>query len=359
MTIDILAPGDLSVEDIAAWTGLQTEAGLLSPFFSPQWVKACTNADGPDRRQARVAVLRDGAAAVGFFPARISGAAGMPVGAPMCDYQGLVARPGVAFCPRQLVKAFKVGRLDFSSLIEDQAPFRGFMRGRQQSQVIDLSAGYEAYAAERRAAGTDILQDAAKKRRKLEREQGEVVFGALSHAQADFDQLFVWKRARYVASGQTDIFEARWTRGLLQDLFEQGAADFGGAFFTLYAGGRLAAAHFALRQNGVLHAWFIAHDEAFARYSPGVILINDILKWAAAAGVHELDLGPGDYRFKQSLANVKRGVAHGYVGRPSPATFLREAAYQVRDTFEALPLGRYSALPGKAMRRLDLRRSLG
>jgi CelD/BcsL family acetyltransferase involved in cellulose biosynthesis len=359
MTIHILEPGELSGEDIAAWTGLQAESGLLNPFFSPQWVLACARANGPDRRQAKVAMLRDGAEAVGFFAARVSGAAAMPVGAPMCDYQGMVSRPGVAFCPRQIVRALKVGRLDFSSLVENQAPFHGFMRGRQDSKIIDLSDGYDAYAAQRRAAGSDILQDTAKKRRKLEREHGEVRFGPLSDAQTDFDQMLAWKRAQYVASGQTDIFEAGWTRGLLQDLFEQDAPGFGGAFFTLHAGGRLAAAHFALRQNGVLHAWFIAHDEAFARYSPGVILINDILKWAGRMGVHELDLGAGDYRFKQSLANIRRGVAHGYVGRPSRATFLREAAYQVRDTFEALPLGRYSALPGKAMRRLDLRRSLG
>jgi CelD/BcsL family acetyltransferase involved in cellulose biosynthesis len=359
MMIDILKPDEMGSDDLAAWTGLQGQSGLMNPFFSPHWVQACARANGPDQRQARVAVLRDGAQTVGFFPARVAGAAAMPVGAPMCDYQGVVAKPGIAFYPRDLVKAFKVGRLDFSSLIEDQVPFQSFMRGRHESQVIDLRDGYDAYAAQRRAAGTDILQDTAKKRRKLEREHGEISFGPLSNAQADFDQLLAWKRAQYLASGQTDIFEAGWTQGLLQDLFERSSSEFGGAFFTLYAGGKLAAAHFALRQDGVLHAWFIAHDEAFAKYSPGVILINDILKWAGQAGVHELDLGPGDYRFKQSLANVKRGVAHGYVGRPSPATLLRGAAYQVRDTFEALPLGRYSALPGKAMRRLDLRRSLG
>lgn len=359
MTIDILMPGELSRDDVAAWTRLQDQSGLLSPFFSPHWVQACARAHGPDNRQARVAVLRDGADPVGFFPARISGAAAMPVGAPMCDYQGMVAEPGVAFCPRQIVKALKVGRLDFTSLLEDQVPFRPHMRGRNESHVIDLADGYDAYAAQRRASGTDILQDAAKKRRKMEREHGEISFRALCTAQADFDQLFTWKRAQYMASGQTDIFEAGWTRGLLQNLFESASPEFGGALFTLYAGGKLAAAHLALRQNGVLHAWFIAHDEAFARYSPGLILINEILKWADKVGVRELDLGPGDYRFKRSLANLKRGVAHGYVGRPSRATFLREAAYQVRDTFEALPLGRYSALPAKAMRRLDLRRSLG
>ncbi len=358
MQIDVIAPSELDAKAASLWAQFQAQAGLLSPFFSAAWVEACAQVDGPDRRHARIAVLREGRQTVGFFPARVKGGTAMPVGAPMCDYQGVIARPGLTYHPRQLVRALHVGRLDFASLMEDQASFQRFIRGRHDAQVIDLSAGYDAYAAQRRESGAGVLQDAAKKRRKLEREHGTVVFTALSREQADFDQLIGWKRAQYAASGQTDIFGAGWTQPLLQYLFDQGSPSFGGALFTLHVGDTLAAAHFALRQDGVLHAWFIAHSEAFARYSPGLVLIDDMLRWCGRNGVQELDLGPGDARFKQSLANVQRGVAHGYVGRPSPAAVLREAAYRVRTAAEALPLGRYSALPGKAMRRLDLIRGL-
>ena len=71
-----------------------------------------------------------------------------------------------------------------------------------------------------------------------------------------------------------------------------------------------------------------------------------------------LDLGPGDYRFKRELANAHRGIAHGFVGVPSPAALMRGAAYSVRAAAEALPLGAMSELPGKAMRRLDIVRGL-
>ncbi len=358
MRIDVVAPLDLAAKDIKAWSRLQDETGLVSPFLSPQWVQACAAVDGPDRRGAKVAILREHGDAVGFFPARTSRFAAQPVGAPMCDYQALVARPDAAPDARDLVRALGVGRLDFSSAPQDQTLFRPFMRGQAHSHVIDFSHGYDAYAAERKSVGAGILQDTAKKRRKLEREHGAVGFSALTRDQAAFDALLAWKRAQYRETGQTDIFDAGWTGDLLQSLFDQPDAAFGGALFTLYAGGELAAAHFALRREDVLHAWFIAHDERFSRYSPGVILICDLLRWAAGEGVREVDLGPGDYRFKQSLANVHRPVGHGYVGRPSPATFARAMAYQVRDAAEALPLGRLSTLPGKAMRRLDLRRGL-
>ena len=42
----------------------------------------------------------------------------------------------------------------------------------------------------------------------------------------------------------------------------------------------------------------------------------------------------------------------------SPATLVRQLAYGLRGAAESLPLGRASALPGKAMRRLDLMRAL-
>jgi len=358
MEFTVVAPEALTAADVSAWLALQAASGRTSPFLSPFWVQACARVGGPDQEGARVVILRQDGEAVGFLPVRVRGGAAGPVGAPMCDYQGVVGAPDLDVESRRLLAALRVGRLDFPSLLADQSAFARGVRGLSQSLVIDLSEGYDAYAKARRAAGTDILQDTAKKRRKLERKQGAAAF-AVSRDVGDFDALIAWKRAQYRASSQTDIFQVGWTEALLRSLFERTEPGFGGAFFTLHVDGKLAAAHFALRQGGVLHAWFIAHDEAFARYSPGVILINEILKWVPEEGVSELDLGPGDYRFKNSLANVKREVAHGYIGRPSAAALARGAAYRVRATAEALPLGRFSALPGKAMRRLDLIRSLG
>ena len=51
-------------------------------------------------------------------------------------------------------------------------------------------------------------------------------------------------------------------------------------------------------------------------------------------------------------------MVFGFLGSPSPCHLVRHAAYGVRSMAEALPLGRMSELPGKAMRRLDLLRGL-
>ncbi len=360
MRIDVVAPLDLTAEDTAAWSRIQAERPeLRSPFLSAHWVRACAEVDGPDHRNGAIAVLRDdGDVAQGFMAARVGRSTAMPLGAPFCDYQALVAPAGLPVQPRQIVQALGVGRFDFNNLVAASPWFAPFVRGRGETQVIDMPDGYEAYAAERRASGHDILKDCAKKRRKLEREHGEVTFTALSASMEDFEQLIAWKRAQYRLTRQTDIFDAGWTLELIRRLAARRDPAFGGALFTLHVGGELIAAHFALRGGEVLHAWFIAHNDAFAKYSPGVLLIADMLQWAGSAGISELDLGPGDYRFKMQLANVQRDVMHGYVGRASAASLVREAQYRVRLTAEALPLGRASALPGKAMRRMDLWRGL-
>jgi CelD/BcsL family acetyltransferase involved in cellulose biosynthesis len=358
--VEAVAPAALDPVDRAAWLGLQqAHPALGSPFLSPDWAETLAALDGPDRRGARVAVLRRDGQAVGFLPTRVARFTAMPLGSPFCDYQGMVAAPDLLVDPKRIVQALGVSRLDLHNALADQAVFAPHFRNRDRSWVIDLSAGYDAFAADRRQAGVDILQDCAKKRRKIEREHGPLTFTPLCADRAAFDQLFAWKRTQLVATRQTDIFQTPWAKALMEATFAARGPGFGGALFTLHARDRLIAVQFALRGRDVLHAWMIAHESDFARYSPGLLLMAEILRWAPGAGYRELDLGPGPYRFKESLSNAPRLIAGGFVGLPSAAALVRAAEYRVCSVAEALPLGAASQLPGKVMRRLDLLRGLG
>jgi len=203
-----------------------------------------------------------------------------------------------------------------------------------------------------------VLKDLDKRRRKAERDLGPVTFTAFSRSKSDFDKMIEWKRAHYRSTNQTDIFEASWTMKLMRDLFAGRNPEWGGAFYTLHIGDELAAAHFHLRGSNTIHAWIIAHDERFEKASPGLLLFQDILQWMDDTPYTSLDFGPGDYRFKQQMANATCEVGHGFIGKPGASSFLRGAAYGVRGVAEWLPLGGISELPGKAMRRMDLIRAL-
>jgi CelD/BcsL family acetyltransferase involved in cellulose biosynthesis len=356
--IEVASPSALATPDIARWSALQaSEPAFDSPFLSPGWAQACERFQ-PRGGTVRVAVLRRDGEAVGFFPARVAGAVAMPAGAPMNDYQALVAEPGLAVDPRRLVDALGVRRLDFTHLLPHQPGFAPHVRGTCLSYVIEQPDGYAAYAEARRAAGSGVIKDIDKRRRKVEREVGAVRFTADAACPDTLRQLLAWKSAQYRATGQTDLFTRSWTVDLLSDLLNTRDEGCGASLFTLHIGERLAAAQFNLLGRRTVHAWIIAHDEAFDRYSPGLILFQNILKWMDATPYRALDLGAGDYRFKLQLSTLHQPVAHGVVGRPSPALLFRQAQYGVRAAAERLPLGRASHLPAKAMRRLDLWRGL-
>ncbi len=356
--IDVVRPWELTAHAVERWAALQAaEPAHETPFLSPHWPRAVSRAQG-SASSVRVAVLGGMEDPKGFLAARVSPFTAMPAGAPMNDYQGLVAEPGLEVDPREVVGALGVGRLDFCHMLESQTAFAAHARGVQPSRIIDVSGGYAAYEAERRAAGISALKDIDKKRRKVEREVGPVTFTAFSRSKGDFEQLVEWKRQAWRATGQTDLFAAGWPLRLVRGLFASRDPDFGGVLFTLHIGDKLAAAQLDIRGGSTVHSWIIGHDSAFDRYSPGMMLFQDILRWMDTVPYSRLDLGAGDYRFKRELANHEVGVAHGFVGNASAAAMMRQAAYGLRRVAESLPLGPVSELPAKAMRRLDLLRGL-
>ena len=357
MDVDVLRPQCLSPELVAKWRALQHQSRAWeSPFFSPCWVRAVDQARGDGA--VKVAVVSDRGEARAFMPVSAGKLTAMAAGGAMCDYEGLVGDPGPTFDPRALLGVLGVDRYDFSHILHDAQAFAPFERGQQLSWIVDLPDGYDVYAAQRRAAGVSALRELDRKRRKAEREVGPAVFTARSASRSDFERLIALKRDQYRATGQTDVFAPAWTRKLLANLFALQTAHFGGQLFTLHIGGELAAVQFHLLGERTIHAWMIAHESAFDRYSPGLLLFQDVLRWMDGERYDRLDLGYGDYRFKRELSNTQQTLIHGFVGAPSAASLVREAAYGVRRVAEALPLGCASQLPGKAMRRIDMLRGL-
>ena len=359
MEVDVLRPQFVPEDMLARWRELQRlERAWDSPFLSACWPRAVERAqDGVDRG-LRVLVLHEGGRPHGFMAVRKGSYTAMPAGAPMGDYEGLVVDPAFEVDPERLVRALGVQRLDFSHMLASQKAFAPHAQGRLASWVVELPEGYAAYAAERREAGNTTLKDLEKKRRKVVREVGPVTFAAKSPDRAALERLIELKREQFHATGQTDLFAHEWPLRLLRNLMSVSEPGFGGALFTLHIGDKLAAVHFHLLGEHTVHAWMIAHEPEFERYSPGLLLFQDILRWMDKTPYDRLDLGYGDYRFKRELSNHQEELMHGFVGVPSAATFVRGAAYGVRRAAESLPLGRVSALPGKAMRRLDLMRGL-
>ncbi|PHR54478.1 MAG: hypothetical protein COA47_15460 [Robiginitomaculum sp.] len=340
------------------WTDLRSASSdLSSPYFSPEWTAHVAKV----RKDIQVAVLHDDNQKItGFLPLqRPKGRVALPVGGALNDYHGIIAAPGLDIDLRLAMRDCKVGRFDFSHVPASQQIFERHAHINHGSHVIDLSNGLETYRQSRLDNGSSETKRARKRKRKLDRDIGPVRIETYSQDTEAFAQLMCWKRAQYKNTCIPDVFAHRWTRDLVQNLFEAGGpGKFGGALFLLYAGDQMVAANFCLADGDILHAWFVAHDRKFARYSPGQILFESMIDTFADSHIREIDLGAGDYRFKTSLASFRRPMNAGFVAGCPVSAMVRAAEYKTRNWIEGLQLGRASLLPGKAMRRFDTYRGL-
>jgi CelD/BcsL family acetyltransferase involved in cellulose biosynthesis len=349
--LETIHPKELGPAEVARWRALQcADASLQSPYLSPDWAQLI----GAVRDDARVCIIENGD---GFFAAqRLSRFAAMGVGAPIADYQAVVSRPDLKVDAAALCRALKVGRIDLTHAPAGATPLT--VAGSHGSWIAETSGGRDLYEAGLKQRRSEFVRQTDKKFRKLERERGPMTFRAQSAERADYDTLLGWKNAQLERSGQPRIWATPWVGAVLERCFEARSAQFGGVLFTLSIDDKLVAGAFCLRSAKALNFWIVAHDNTFDSYSPGVLLARWAIGWAAEHGIAEVDFGPGDYQYKRQLSTTQRTLNYGVVAGASFSGVTRRAEYALRASVERLPQARIAALPGKAMRRIDLMRAL-
>lgn len=352
MRFETIHPNDLGPAACDRWRAHQrARPELASPYLTPEWAQIV----GAVRQDARVCVINDGE---GFFAAqRMSLFAAMGLGAPLSDYQGIVGAADLDIDAGGLCRALRVGRIDLTHVPGGATPLT--IAGEEGSWIAETQGGRDLYEAALKSRRAEFVRQMDKKARKLSRDKGDVLFRADVRERAMFDTLLAWKNDQLARSGQPRIWATPWVSGVLDRCFEAHDSEFGGVLFTLSVDEHLVAAAFCLRSARALHLWLIAHNAGFDAYSPGVQLARRIVGWAGENAIAEVDFGPGGYQYKRQLSTSQRMLAFGVISGASVSGALRRTQYSVRAGLERLPQARVAALPGKAMRRLDLIRALG
>lgn len=313
---------------------------LANPFLSPEF----TIAAGRVRPAARVAVLTEGPDTTGFFPferRRLGG--GVPIAAGLTDCQGLIHAPGTEWQPRILLRACGLSAWQFDHLVAGQGPFERYQMALAPSPVIDLAHGFDAYLANLKTSSPRFCKDMRRKSNKLEREVGEIRFVADSRDVRDLRTLMSWKSDQYRRTGRSDRFSQPWIVELLEVLLATRTDHFSTVLSVMHAREIPVAAHLNLRSGRVLAGWFPAYDTRFRRYSPGLNLRFRETEAAAAAGVHQIDMGKGFKDYKETLKSHDIFVAEGIVTRPFPLAAVHYArnvptAWAIRQVRRYRPL---------------------
>jgi CelD/BcsL family acetyltransferase involved in cellulose biosynthesis len=338
--IRVVRPSDLSISETDSWEHIQEEApDLANPFLAPGFARAV----GLVRDTARVAVLSGDDGPVGFFAYEQGRfGVGRPMGGDLSDHQAVVALPDVAWHAPALLAACGLQALSLVNYPRALLPAAVTQVRAYPSPVIDLRHGYDNYLSERRSASRSFVQSVWRKRRKLEREVGEVRFVFEERSPEALATVMRWKSAQYAELSEWDRFADPRNVALLQHLADTGETGCAGILSVLYAGDRIAAAHFGLRSRTVLCSWFPTYNVELAAYSPGILLHFLMTEAAAAVGIDAFDLGRGEHGYKDRIKNRDLELTRGWLFRSSPGGLAWRAI--------TAPQQRYSALESPLLR---------
>ena len=352
--IEICEIGDIDAERREVWARLQqTRPELASPFFSLEFTRAVANVCG----DVRVAVIRDGGSVVGFLPFQhTSRQCAGPVASRISEIQGAIVAEDTGWNAEEFLAAAGLSSWSFDCLPAWQDALAKHAFCRDRSAFVDLSAGFDAYRARKRADGSKQIEQAERKARKLQRDCGSIRFEFHTGRREATEALFSWKSSQYQRTGTFDVFSLSWVRRLLHELGKHDSAEFAAIMSALYVRDQIIAVHFGIRSRNVLASWFPAYDPAYQRFSPGLILLTHVLKALPEAGISRVDFGRGDERYKQSFLTGQFDVVEGTVDSRVLRRAMRRSWVAVRQWAESTPVAQRPLQLVRGVRQLIARR---
>jgi CelD/BcsL family acetyltransferase involved in cellulose biosynthesis len=324
MRVDLIHPGDLGPAEIASWHEMQRATpSLAHPFLSPEFAIAA----GRFRPESRVAVLADGCGRSGFFPfEKRRFGVGVPISGWLSACQGTVHEPGAQWDVNELLRGCGLSAWQFDNLIADQDAFKPYHLVTTPSPVIDLTGSFADYYAKLRVRAARMCRELERKSRKLGREAGELRL-VCDSADRSLLRLFMeWKSEQYRRTNHVDRFDRPWVVDLFAELHATRTDNLAGLLSVLYVGDQPVSMQFGLRAGSLLVGWFTGYDAQFAKYSPGLILIRQLIEELPTIGVSTLHMGKGAKHYTQALRNSDIYVSEGTVTSQTWAG----AAYRVR-----------------------------
>ncbi|MEA1943557.1 MAG: GNAT family N-acetyltransferase [Pseudomonadota bacterium] len=348
MRARIVSIGDMTGELIAKWNAWAAPGGrLVSPYFRFEFTDAIARV----REDVRIAILEDDDGVAGFFPfhAPRDGVI-RPVGAPMSDYQGVIARPGARIDLPRLVRAAGGSAVVFDNWYCPAGGLPAARRGREGSAMVDLSGGAGTYFDTRRGAHRNHFRKMSRRQRAAERDIGPVRVCLDDPDGRAFARLDAWKQAQYRDTGKLNVFGIGWVREALADFRTMDGAGLHGLTASLWFGDRLAAVEFGLAAGGIYHSWFPAYDPELARYSPGLLLLHGLFDQAGAHGIDRVDLGRGGDHYKKYYTSYEVPLDQGRVLVPGMAA-AGIRSWELAERAAGLMPGAVAELPVRLRRR--------
>ncbi|WP_052031914.1 GNAT family N-acetyltransferase [Novipirellula maiorica] len=335
LLVDCVPFSHLNQADFQGWERLRRiRPDYASPFFSPSFIEAVDTARGGDVEIARI---RRGGELVGLWPFHRINRIAWPVGRCFNDAHNIISANTPPIDWRWLLKELNLKAFHFHSMV---GPAEGLAEHDcfETIDAFSLQLGDDSSAAMCRLEQVHTtLKKQHQKTRKMARELGEISL-ELDCRDADLlDRTIAMKREQYLRTKPLDVFAPRWPHTMLHQLFEKPRSGAYGMLSVLRAGEHLVAAHYGIREDGLLHYWIPVYDPRFAVYSPGTALFKHIVQNATQHGIRTIDMGYGEPTYKRKQTDTQSSVLYGVTSGSAPYHAWHRLQHQTHQLARHMP----------------------
>lgn len=340
----------MSAEQWQTYAALRDARSIYDdPFFDPDFARLV----GEVREDTRIGFAsdRNGVFAIWALHVR-PGNWARPIGAPFSDWNGPILAADTELTAQEILAGF-----DISGMTTQGYKPVGFLASRSLKRVganlTDVSNGWDAFFADQQKAWPKHFKKMRRVYRKAESDFSDRTFRWDDRRPESFDRLSDLKQQQFKRTGYHNVLDAKWTRVLLDRLKSFEGPRLRARLSTLDFDGQLAAGEFNLQSDTVLHGWITAFDQSFSQYSPGNMLIQEVLARMPESGLAIYDAGPGLDHYKRHYANFQLPIESGVIaGSQGPLQASRVAGTVWRLGEQVMP-AKASAIMARVRRRMD------
>ena len=352
MKYNVISGHELTFDMVDRWREIQkSDSSLANPYFCPEFTQAVAAV----RDDVFIGLIENQGNIVGFFPFHRSwgGRTARSIGLGLSDYHGVIVDPCMEWMVGEFMKGCGLIRWEFDHLLVAHKQFEKFYAYISNSPIIDVSQGFEEFISNLDKSGRKQLKEARRKREKLESDKGSVRFTMHTDDVSVLRQLMAWKSLQCRQTGTVDYFALKWCVNLIERIHATRDDHFGGILSCLHTGETLAAAHFVMYSRNVLHSWFPAYSKDLKEYSPGLILLYEMIRTAANGVTQYIDLGKGLSLYKKKVMTGGIPVAEGCVEIPSIYNHLLHFWKHVEQYSRQSVLKAVLRIPGRYIKKLE------
>ena len=321
------------------WRAIYESCGDQSPFLSYDWIATWWRHFGQDKRLAVVAILRDGSP-VGIAPLMLAKKAGCRslqfLGRPLSDYSDfLIAEDpeaNVASLTEYIGREMGWDALELRGIREDSpnlpllqrsiphgppGAWSAKWRTSNVAPYLPLSTSWQEYSD---GLKKGLRTDTRRQIRRLE-QQGELSFrecGTIEEVTQLLDRFSVQKSQRYTSTGAKDILRGggliTFFKDVANSLWERGQVHVS----SLNLDDLPLAVHFGFVSGEKYFYYMPSFDADFSGYSPGRLLLTNLVENSFSNGLNEFDFMAGADSYKYDWTSTERGLYEFTSFRRSP-----------------------------------------